>query len=335
MNPYRFQFPENQSGPVALGEIRALRGSEDTSATYELESDANGRFRLDEGGDGAWQLRYVGEGENYEALRFGDRASADFHLQLRASEPPHKPGKRNPAGTAKATVIVSVTDLPETPAGASLAPALEGIQQNQAGLRWHKPPATESGNEAVTKYRVCLQTAAAASQDDCANGELTLYGATAHQSSQTISGLDPETRYRVRVSAQNRFGWGSWSAGIEFVTKKPNRPPVVDQGIADLTVTLAATNDGPGTKIVYVGLRDAFSDPDEHDSVELEVSGFSSSDEDVVTVGCASSTSCESLSNQNLKLVAKSAGTADITVTVADEGGLTVSDTFRVTIQNP
>ena len=331
-DPYQFQFPENQAGILTLGAVRALRGNENTGATYELGDDADGRFRLDEDEDGDWQLRYVGEGENYEALQFGDRASADFRLQLRASEPPHKRGNGKPAGTARAAVVVSVTDLPETPAGASLVPVARQIQQNQADLQWHEPPATERGEEPITKYRVCLQTAATASQDDCANGEVTLYGATAHQNAQTISGLVPETRYRFRVAAQNRFGWGSWSPGVEFTTEKPNRPPTVDQGVADLTITLVATYDEPGPKTVYVGLVNAFEDPDEESSAELSVLSAESSDDSVATVGY---TKGSPLSSNSLQVTAKSAGTADVTVTVADEGGLTVSDTFTVTVENP
>ena len=331
-DPYRFQFTENQAGILTLGAIRALRGNEDTGATYQLVGDADGRFSLDEDEDGRWQLRYVGEGENYEALKFGGRASADFHLQLRANEPPHKRGNRKPAGTAKASVVVSVTDLPETPDGAGLIPNARKAKDKQAELVWHQPPTTDRGDEPITKYRVCLQTAATEDEDDCGNGELTLYGATAHEGGQTVSELVPETRYRFRVAAQNRFGWGSWSAGVEFTTEKPNRPPTVDQGIADLTVTLIPTHGEPGPRTVYVSLIDAFEDPDEESSAELSVLSAESSDAGVATVGY---TKGSPLSSDSLKVTAKSAGTADITVTVADEGGLTVSDTFTVTVENP
>ena len=122
----------------------------------------------------------------------------------------------------------------------------------------------------------------------------------------------------VTVTAHDRAS-GGLSVDQSFTVTVPNRPPVVDKEIDDLTLTVGA-NRG-------VGLLDKFRDPD-GDTLRYTAN---SSAAGVATVSVRGGT---------LTIMAAGAGTTMVTVTAHDRavgvsGGLDVDQDFTVTVELP
>ncbi len=102
--------------------------------------------------------------------------------------------------------------------------------------------------------------------------------------------------------------------GTQPEPPQPNRAPVAQGSIADQAVPVGET--------VVVSVASAFSDPD-GDALTYEAS---SSDAAVASV---------SVSGTMLTIVAVGSGTANISVTASDPGGLSASQDFRITVAVP
>ena len=138
---------------------------------------------------------------------------------------------------------------------------------------------------------------------------LTLYGCAA----------GTETVWAAVVSGATEFDSDSHTVTVNTPTPTNNRPTKADD-IGDQTLTVG---DGSTT----IGLSDKFSDPDS-DTLRYTASSL---DTGVVTA---------SVSGSSLEITPVSAGTSTVTVTAHDRGvgvsgGLSVSQSFRVTVSLP
>ena len=125
--------------------------------------------------------------------------------------------------------------------------------------------------------------------------------------------LEPMTAAEAQTYANN--GWTRWIEVTKALRELENRPPTVANAIADATIINES-----GT--MQVSLSSVFSDAD-NDSLTITAA---SSSEAVATVSVASDGS-------SLTVSAQARGEAEITVTAEDAYGLTVEDTFTVTVK--
>ena len=332
-NPLRFDLPENARGPaggLTLGVVQALRGDEHTAVSYELLDYTGKCFGLVKNAGGQYELRYFGDGEDYEDP--GSGCSAEFNLRLEAADAPYNEQSSKPAGTATANVIVTVTDLPEVPPewGDDQEIIVRETQREQVTIVWSEPSVFHGVVEPVLGYVLCAEPAGLSGSDcDGDKGMLREYGAEAAGTYVDVTGFEAGTSYQVKVKAENRYGWSPYSEVMVFTTEPPNRPPRVRSAIADVVLDLGSTQ-GAGHK-ARVALAGVFEDPDESDSdVDLTLVAVESSDADV-----ARATSGEigsPLANAVVSLGGRSVGVVVVTVTVRDDDGLTASDEFTVTV---
>ena len=335
-NPLRFDLPENARGAadgLTLGVVQALRGDERTAVSYELFDYTGDCFGLVKNAGGQWELRYFGDGEDYEDP--GSGCSAEFNLRIEAADAPYSEQSSRPAGTARAGVIVTVTDLPEVPPewGDDQEIIVRETQREQVTIVWSEPAVFHGVVVPVLGYVLCAEPAGSSGSDcDGDKGMTQEYEAEAAGAYVDVTGLEAGTSYQVKVKAQNRHGWSPYSEVAVFTTEPPNRPPRVKSAIADVVLDLGNTQ-GAGHK-ARVALAGVFEDPDESDSdVDLTLVAVESSDANV-----ARATSGEigsPLANAVVSLGGASAGVAVVTVTVRDDEGLTVSDEFTVTVVDP
>lgn len=126
----------------------------------------------------------------------------------------------------------------------------------------------------------------------------------------TITAVD-EGESKVTLTATDPEGLSAEMTG-NVTVEPPNRPPVVGAQIPDLTLQKGASVDIPVDLV--------FSDPD---GDVLTITAESDA-EGVATV---------SVDEYTVTVTAIEVGTANITVTATDPGGLSVSDTFEVTVE--
>ncbi len=331
-DPYRFDLSENARGPVGgltLGTVQALRGDEHTAVSYELLNYTGDRFGLVENAVGKWELRYFGVGEDYEELKYDSRGSTEFRLQLKAADPPHN-AQGKPAGTARASVIVTVKDLPEVPEWGDQRVIVRETQREQVTAVWNEPSVLHGAIEPILGYVLCTEPAGLSGSDcDEDQGMVRAYGADAVGTYVDVTGLEAGTSYQMKVKAENRHGWGPYSEAAVFTTDPPNHPPRVKSAIADVVLDLSS--DQGADHRARVALAGVFEDPDESDGdMDLTLVAVTSSDSDVAraTSGAIGSP----LANAVVSLGGNSAGVVVVTVTVRDDEGLTAIDEFTVTV---
>ena len=223
--------------------------------------------------------------------------------------PPLTRGRRS-IGLASAA-LVAVTALAAACGDGGTQP--EPPQPNRA------PVAQGSiANQTVPVGETVVVSVASAFSDPDGDG-LTYAGAstapsvarvTVSGANVTVTGVSAGTA-NVTVTASDPSGL---SAQQGFQVTVPNRPPEVTDGIPDQTMQ-------PGDTVL-VNLAQHFSDPD---GDELTYEGSSSN----------TAVARASVSSNMLTLAAVGSGTAKISVTASDPGGLSTSQDFGVTVAVP
>ena len=153
--------------------------------------------------------------------------------------------------------------------------------------------------------------------DASGTNEATIGGAT--DSSYVIQPGDAGKFVRVGITPFDGTSLGIADTSGYVQIAVPNNAPVVSNAIADFTVNEDAANN------VFT-LTDVFSDTEDNDA-DLTYSVFSNSNTGLIT------TAVNNTSDQlTLSYAADSSGSANITIRATDSGGLTVDDSFTVTV---
>ncbi|MCY4440164.1 MAG: Ig-like domain-containing protein, partial [Deltaproteobacteria bacterium] len=165
--------------------------------------------------------------------------------------------------------------------------------------------------------------------DDSDGDDLTV---TAASSAESVATVSVSADYsKLTVSAKSRgtatvtvtASDGNGGTALDSFTVTVKAAPVVASAIADVSeLEVDATH--------QVSMSGVFSDPD---GDAVTVSEASSSDIAVAAVSAAIDGSTSAITG--LTVIAKSEGTATITVTAKDSDGNTVSDAFDVTVNSP
>ncbi len=137
----------------------------------------------------------------------------------------------------------------------------------------------------------------------------------------TVTNLDQEYALQVSASVSLENGTSSVDDDFSIAVKEVNDAPVVLTDISDIIVNEDDTD-------TSIDLRSYFSDQ-EQSSADLEYSIFSNTNSGLVNAVVDNLTD-----TLNLSYTADSSGLAEITIRTTDSGGLTVDNTFLVTI-NP
>jgi len=99
-----------------------------------------------------------------------------------------------------------ITDVPGPPA----APEVSNVQSTSCRVRYQLP--IDEGDGPVTGYQVQLQM-------DREQSEWVSVGeAPTANLDRIVEHLQPMSRYRFRVSAENRFGFGDYGPPSQFIT---------------------------------------------------------------------------------------------------------------------
>ncbi len=155
------------------------------------------------------------------------------------------------------------------------------------------------------------------SSDNSASDEAAISGAT--DSSYVVQSEDLGKFIRVEITPFDGTSSGipDTTAFVEIING--NTAPTVTNPIADITVNEDGT-------ISNIDLTNVFSDAEENDS-DLSYSVFSNTGSTIINTSVDAGTD-----ELSLTLVADSSGSATITVQAEDSQGLTVQDSFLVTI---
>ena len=122
-------------------------------------------------------------------------------------------------GTASVDVIITVTDVADTPPGQPDTPEIINVEETSFRVTWTAPAV---GSSAITGYGIQYKLA---SEEDSAyadvkptpTGTATGYNLV-NRGGQTVA---EGTSYAVRVRARNAEGWGPWSEAASVVTASP------------------------------------------------------------------------------------------------------------------
>jgi len=147
----------------------------------------------------------------------------------------------NEVGASERTEALVVNTLPATEATVPAAPTnvrIADILQTQAQLSWVAP----SSNGAQI-YNYALQVT------DIATLKEVIHIHDSGVSNQVVIGLNPTTRYSIRVAAINAVGQGGYSRALPFETianAEPDMPqaPIVKMVEDNLQVSWTAPWDG-------------------------------------------------------------------------------------------
>ena len=213
-------------------------------------------------------------------------------------------------GVSSGTAEVTVTA--RDPGGLTASQAFTVTVPNRA-------PSVASGLEAVTAAVGAAVVVDVSGHFTDPDGDALEYGASSSApdvatvsvagSEVTVTGVSSGTA-EVTVTARDP---GGLTASQAFTVTVPNRAPSVASGLEAVTAAVGAA--------VVVDVSGHFTDPD-GDALEY---GASSSAPDVATVSVAGS---------EVTVTGVSSGTAEVTVTARDPGGLTASQAFTVTVPN-
>ncbi len=143
----------------------------------------------------------------------------------------------------------------------------------------------------------------------------------AFSSSYTVASADAGTFLRVDVTPSDGTDAGATTSSSYVEVEVGNTAPMVASAIADITVDEDAAES-------TIDLTTVFADG-EQASGELTYTIITNSDTSLVTATINNTTDLLTLSYQP-----DSSGTADITIQAEDAGGLTVQDSFTITV-NP
>ncbi len=130
-------------------------------------------------------------------------------------------------GWWKTRASTRITTLPATAPDAPTNLVVDETESDQLTLTWEAP--VETGGKDITGYEVQHKLA---TDTDWPSSSTTVTTTTA-----TISGLDPETQYDVRVAAINEIGTGSW---LESSGTTAEAPVVAPQAPTDVMVAVAS-----------------------------------------------------------------------------------------------
>ena len=133
-----------------------------------------------------------------------------------------------------------------------------------------------------------------------AGANITVTGVSAGTCVVTITATDPDDE-----SAEQK---------VDITVTPANRPPFVVREIEDETIKVDSVRN--------LDISQNFADPDPGDRLTMSAS---SDDTDIVTAVATQ--------NFEVRIEGISAGTATVTVTATDQGGLSVSDDFEVTVE--
>ncbi len=145
--------------------------------------------------------------------------------------------------------------------------------------------------------------------DDGGENKFTINSLTAQIS--TTAALDPGL-YELEVTVHDECG-AQASIDVSVNVTQPNRPPVVDDEIEDMTLHVGDEKE--------IDLSKVFSDPDE-DVLSYEA------------VSSKPAVATAVVSGTTLTVTAKGQGEATVTVTAKDPDDLEVTDAFKVTVPN-
>ncbi len=206
--------------------------------------------------------------------------------------------------TAAQTITITVTDKNEPP-GKPDRPVVSNERENSLTVTWTEP--TNTGPD-ITDYDVQYrQGTSGAFTDVNYNGTGT---------TTTLTGLNPNTMYQVRVWAKNAEGTSKWSNSGQGTTTliSENQPAVPVGKLADRTLRVG---DVSGS----VEVAGAFHDPEGN----ALTYGATSSAPAVATV---------SLSGTRVTITPVAEGQATVTVTAIDKDGSNTSaaQPFAVTV---
>ena len=205
--------------------------------------------------------------------------------------------------SAAVTVVVSVASAPDAPTGLTAT----GDGQTEIDLSWTAP--SDDGGTNITGYKIEVSTDGSSWSDLEANTRST---STTYSHTGLTAG---STRY-YRVSAINSAGTGSVSnVGMATTVSQPNRAPVAVGTIPD-----------------WVSVPDGWE--------WLDVSSyFSDPDDDTLSYSAVSSDTAVAISDSVLGsrvfIRALELGTATVTVTARDPGGLEATQAISVTVKYP
>ncbi len=195
MEAYFFDFDENLNGsstPVFVGNATATDDDED-NLTYSFTT-AQTKFEIN---SSTGEITYVGRGENQED-------EDDFMTAVQVSD-----GTLN----VSVNVFISVNGVNEAPSTPS-APTLSSPTPNSLFVSWTAPDNTGPDiNDYDVQYR------------KGSSGAFTNRTHTDDSTNTTITSLDANTLYQVRILARNDEGDSNWSPTASFTTGSINIPP--------------------------------------------------------------------------------------------------------------
>ena len=283
-----FTVAENTSPGDDIGNPLAATDGDDDALIYILEgSDL-------EGSDAASFdiVADTGQLKTYDPLDFETKPTYSIIVSVSDLH----------GGTDSIDVTINVQNVREPPSAPTVSPsATDG--HTSLDVQWTAPDTT--GLTPVRDYEI---------QYKVVGPQIwTSHAFTGIDTTTTIGGLSPNTRYEVQIAADNEHGPTGWSeSGFGTTNPAPNTTPRVIAPGEDQTLSVGGS---PAT----LDLSSIFSDPDGNPLTYAA----SSSDAGVVMA---------STSGSSLTLTPVEAGTATITITATDPSGARVSDQIGVTV---
>ena len=125
--------------------------------------------------------------------------------------------------SASIDVIITVTDVADTPPGQPDTPEIINIKENSFRVTWTAPAA---GSSAIAGYGIQYKLSSEADSayadvKPTPTGTVTGYNLVNWGGQSITAGAS----YDVRVRAKNAEGWGEWSEAATAVTASPDPPP--------------------------------------------------------------------------------------------------------------
>jgi len=155
--------------------------------------------------------------------------------------------------TPSHSVTVNLPDRPVAAPSAGEAPYWDTLYTNKADVSWNAP--TDNGGDTVDKYECQVATgsgfaSSAIVVDDTVLGS----GFTNH----TVTGLNPNTHYYLRVRAHNSAGWGDWTSSTycQFTTlaggpSTPGTPSLVSRDTQSINLAWQGSDANGGGTVTY------------------------------------------------------------------------------------
>ena len=198
-----FSMKENKRKIVTV--VANDSDSQDSVTGYSISGGADSsRFTV----AGSGGLFFV-SAPDYENATDNDRNN-QYVVEVTAVS-----GAGNRTLSASQTITVTVTDVSEPPS-APVAPTLSSLSSTSLSVSWSEP---DNAGPAISDYDVQYRKGTRGSFSDWSHSDTSR--------SATITGLDSNTQYQVRVRASNADGAGNWSKTAAATTGSiPNNPPV-------------------------------------------------------------------------------------------------------------